>query len=103
MPSQDSSDGYSFFKNLIYRLLIEKEQTIRWRIIFQGWKIYHMIPSQSTTVFQTNNLPLLKYNLFPILGLQIMLILSLQSIFLQVEHFSKGRSSSMIRGITFGM
>src|SRR3954471_21583965 len=58
MPNQDSSGGYSFFKNLIYRLLIEKEHTIRWRTTFQGWKIYRMTPSQSTTIFQTNNLPL---------------------------------------------
>ena len=38
-------------QNLICRLLIGKEQTIRWRIIFQGWKIYRMIPFQSTTPF----------------------------------------------------
>src|ERR1041385_257284 len=55
MPNQGSSDGYSFFNNLICRLLIGKEQTIRWRIIFQGWKIYHTIPYQSTTTFKTNN------------------------------------------------
>src|SRR3954469_9692511 len=41
IPNQGSLDGYSFFKNLIYRLLIEKEKTIRWRITFQGWKIFH--------------------------------------------------------------
>src|SRR3954462_10287531 len=50
MPNQDSLDGYSFFKNLICRLLIEKEKTIRWRIIFQGWKISHTILFESTTV-----------------------------------------------------
>src|SRR3954466_3694926 len=41
MPNQDSLGGYSFCKNLICRLSIEKEKTIRWRIIFQGWKIPH--------------------------------------------------------------
>src|SRR3954466_6649578 len=51
MPNQGSSDGYSFFKSLICRLLIEKELTIRWWIIFQVWKIFHMIPFQLTTVF----------------------------------------------------
>src|SRR3954462_14539219 len=51
MPNQDSLDGYSFFKNLICRLSIEKEKTIRWRIIFQGWKISRTILFQSTTVF----------------------------------------------------
>src|SRR3954471_15086505 len=56
MPNQDSLDGYSFFKNLIYRLSIEKEKTIRWRTIFQGWKIFRTILFQSTTVFQTNSL-----------------------------------------------
>src|SRR4051812_32794133 len=55
-PNQDSLDGYSFFKNLICRLSIEKEKTIRWRIIFQGWKISHMILFQSTTVSQMNSL-----------------------------------------------
>src|SRR3954468_12273091 len=55
MPNQDSLDGYSFFKNLICRLSIEKEKTIWWRIIFQGWKIFRTIPFQSTTVFQMNN------------------------------------------------
>src|SRR3954465_11106382 len=55
MQNQGSSDGYSFFKSLIYRLSIEKEQTIWWRIIFQGWKIFRMIPFQSTTAFQMNN------------------------------------------------
>src|SRR3954469_14667087 len=49
MPNQDSLGGYSFFKNLIYRLSIEKEKTIRWQIIFQGWNIsrailFHPIP-----------------------------------------------------------
>src|SRR3954467_1356490 len=55
MPNQVSSDGYSFFKSFICRLSTEKEQTIRWRITFQGWKIFRMIPFQSTTVFQMNN------------------------------------------------
>src|SRR3954467_13225205 len=55
MPNQGSSDGYSFFKNLICRLSIGKKQIIRWRIIFQGWKIYLMIPFQSTAVFQKNS------------------------------------------------
>src|SRR3954469_24840699 len=55
MPNQGSSGGYCFFKNLICRLLIGEEQTIRWRTIFQGWKIYRMIPFESTTVFQTSN------------------------------------------------
>src|SRR3954466_10868637 len=95
MPNQALLDGYSFFKNLICRLSIEKEKTIRWRIIFQGWKIFRTILFQSTTVFQMNNLLLYKYNLIP-LGLQIMLILSLQSFFLQVLHFSRGRNSSRI-------
>src|SRR3954470_10077816 len=40
MPNQDSLGGYSFFKNLICRLSIEKEKTIRWRTIFQGWTIF---------------------------------------------------------------
>ena len=35
MPNRESLDGYSFFKNLICRLSIEKEKTIRWRIIFK--------------------------------------------------------------------
>src|SRR3954468_14010 len=96
MPNQDSLGGYSFFKNLICRLSIEKEKTIRWRIIFQGWKISCTILFQSTTVSQINNLLLLKYNLIPTLGLQIMLILSLQSFCLQVLHFSRGRNSSRI-------
>src|SRR3954470_525316 len=56
MPNQGSSDGYSFFKNWICRFLIEKEKTIRWRIIFQGWKIFRTILFQSTKVFQMNNL-----------------------------------------------
>src|SRR4051812_12157227 len=56
MLNQDSLDGYSFFKNLICRLLIEKEKTIRWRTTFQGWKIFRTILFQSTTVFQMNNL-----------------------------------------------
>src|SRR3954468_10462568 len=43
IPNQDSLDGYSFFKNLICKLSIEKEKTIGWRIIFQGWKIFRMI------------------------------------------------------------
>src|SRR4051794_30715347 len=43
MPNQDSFDGYSFFKNLICRLSIEKEKTIRCRTIFQGWKIFRTI------------------------------------------------------------
>src|SRR3954462_7608101 len=103
MTNHDSFDGYSFFKNLICRLSIEKEKTIRWRTIFQGWKIFRMILFQSTTVFQTNNLLLLKYNHIPTLGLRIMLILSLQSFCLQVLHFSRGRNSSRICGITFGM
>src|SRR3954467_7909727 len=51
MPNQDSSGGYSFFKNLIYRLSIENEKTIQWRIIFPGWKISRTILFQSTTVF----------------------------------------------------
>src|SRR3954463_5987527 len=55
MPNQGLSDGYSFFKSFICILLIEKEQTIRWRIIFQGWKIFRMIPFQSTIAFQMNN------------------------------------------------
>src|SRR3954467_14589479 len=55
-PNQDSLDGYSFFKNLICRLSIEKEKTIRWRIIFQGWKIFRTILFQSTTVSHMNNL-----------------------------------------------
>src|SRR3954468_17969912 len=49
-PNQDSLDGHSFFKNLICRLSIEKEKIIRWRIIFQGWKISRTILFQSTTV-----------------------------------------------------
>src|SRR3954469_4348395 len=96
MPNQGSLDGYSFFKNLIWRLSIEKEKTIRWRTTFQGWKIFRTIPFQSTTVFQMNSLLLSKYNLIPTLGLQIMLILSLQSFCLQVLHFSRGRNSSRI-------
>src|ERR1044071_3909803 len=56
MPNQDSLGGYSYFKNLICRLSIEKEKTIRWRIIFQGWKISRTILFQSTTVFQMNSL-----------------------------------------------
>src|SRR3954469_1248989 len=56
MPNQDSLGGYSFFKNLICRLSIEKEKTIRWRTIFQGWQISHTILFQSTIVFQMNNL-----------------------------------------------
>src|SRR3954464_12989741 len=56
MLNQDSLDGYSFFKNLICRLLIEKEKTIRWRTIFQGWKIFRTILFQSTTIFHMNNL-----------------------------------------------
>src|SRR3954469_19826911 len=56
MPNQDSLDGYSFFKNLICRLSIEKEKTIWWRIIFQGWKIFRTILFQSTTVLQMNSL-----------------------------------------------
>src|SRR4051812_3530257 len=55
MPNQDSLGGYSF-KNLICRLSIEKEKTIRWRIIFQGWKISRTILFRSTTVFQMNSL-----------------------------------------------
>src|SRR4051812_39026048 len=55
MPNQDSLDGYSFFKNLICRLSIEKENTIRWRTTFQGWKIFRTILFQSTTLFQMNN------------------------------------------------
>src|ERR1044072_7208681 len=51
MPNQDSLGGYSFLKNLICRLSIEKEKTTRWRIIFQGWKISRTILFQSTTVF----------------------------------------------------
>src|SRR3954471_392400 len=58
MPNQDSLDGYSFFKNLICRLSIEKEKTIRWRTIFQGWKIFRTNLFQSTIVFQMNNLVL---------------------------------------------
>src|SRR3954471_6782020 len=54
MPNQDSLGGYSFFKNLICRLSIEKEKTIRWRTIFQGWKIFRMILFQSMAVFQMN-------------------------------------------------
>src|SRR3954464_15390109 len=91
MPNQGSLDGYSFFKNLICRLSIEKEKTIRWRTTFQGWKIFRTILFQSTTVFQMNSLLLEKYNLIRTLGLQIMLILSLQSFFVQVLHFSRGR------------
>src|ERR1044072_7538812 len=56
MPNQDLLGGYSYFKNLICRLSIEKEKTIRWQIIFQGWKISRTIPFQSTTVFQMNSL-----------------------------------------------
>src|SRR3954463_11908790 len=56
MPNQDSLDGYSFFKNFIYKLSIEKEKTIRWRIIFQGWKISRTILFHSMIVFQMNNL-----------------------------------------------
>src|SRR3954465_13483451 len=56
MPNQDSLGGYSFFKNLICRLSIEKEKTIRWWIILQGWKISRTILFQSTTVFQMNSL-----------------------------------------------
>src|ERR1041385_8950275 len=56
MPDQDSLGGYYFFKNLICRLSIEKEKTIRWRIIFQGWKISGTILFQSTTVSQMNSL-----------------------------------------------
>src|ERR1044072_5051878 len=56
MPNQDSLDGYSFFKNLICSFSIEKEKTIRWWIIFQGWKISRTILFQSTTVSQRNNL-----------------------------------------------
>src|SRR4051812_19194211 len=96
MPNQDSLDGYSFFKNLTCRLSMEKEKTIRWRIIFQGWKISRMILFQSTTVFQINSLLLYKYNLIPTLGLHIMLILSLRIFCLQVLHFSRGRNSSRI-------
>src|SRR3954470_5102559 len=51
MPNQNSLGGYSFFKNLICRLSIEKEKTIRWRIIFQGWEISRTILFQSTTIF----------------------------------------------------
>src|ERR1044071_9408148 len=65
MPNQDSLGGYSFFKNLICRLSIEKEKTIRWRIIFQGWKICRTILFRSTKVFQMNSLLLLNYNLIP--------------------------------------
>src|SRR3954447_13887806 len=36
MPNQDSLDGYSS-KNFICRLSKEKEKTIRWQTIFQGW------------------------------------------------------------------
>src|SRR3954463_8124430 len=56
MQNQESFGGYSFFKNLICRLSIEKEKTIRWQIIFQGWKISRTILFQSTTVFQMNSL-----------------------------------------------
>src|ERR1044072_8370060 len=49
MPNQDLLGGCSFFKNLICRLSIEKEKTIRWWIIFQGWKISRTILFQSTT------------------------------------------------------
>src|SRR3954463_3369831 len=56
MPNQDLLGGYSYFNNLICRLSIEKEKTIRWRIIFQEWKISRTILFQSTTVFQMNNL-----------------------------------------------
>src|SRR3954463_4790309 len=55
MSNQGSSDGYSFFKSLIFRLLIEKEQTIQWLTIFQGWKIFCKIPFQSMTTSQMNN------------------------------------------------
>src|ERR1043165_5408788 len=55
MPNQDSLVGYSFFKNLICRLSIEKEKTIRWRIIFQGWKISRTILFQSTTIYKSNS------------------------------------------------
>src|SRR3954471_11866858 len=60
MPNQGSSDGYSFFKSLICRLLIEKEQTIRWRIIFKGWKIFRMIPFQSIDKFPDEQLVVVK-------------------------------------------
>src|SRR3954462_834490 len=56
MPDQDSLGGYSFFKNFICRLSIEKEKTIWWRTIFRGWKISRTILFQSTTVSQMNNL-----------------------------------------------
>ena len=55
MPNQGSLDGHSFFKSLICRLSIEKEQTIRWRITFLGCKIPRMIPFQSTKAFWMNN------------------------------------------------
>src|SRR3954463_8743141 len=58
MPSQDSLDGYSFFKNFICRLSLEKEKTILWRTIFIGWKISRMILFQSTIVSQMNILML---------------------------------------------
>ena len=94
MPNQGSSYGYYFKKylHIVHRKGADNP-------VADNLSRMEDIPHDPIPVndsFPDEQLAVVKYNLIPTLGLQIMLILSLQSFCLQVLHFNRGRNSSQI-------